>query len=103
MRQALITGATISQKFGRTNGRIRFITRKTGFGGVVDMINELKETGKIVHQLRKSPMENLSCRSHRRARQSNAAFDKLIIKKIFLKETNSYALQHNRFCVSVIV
>ena len=37
-----------------------FITRKTGFGGVVDMINELKETGKIVYQLRKSPMENLS-------------------------------------------
>lgn len=35
-----------------------FITRKTGFGGVVDMVNELKETGKIVYQLRKNKMVN---------------------------------------------
>lgn len=30
-----------------------FITRKTGFGGVVDILNELASTGKIKYQLRK--------------------------------------------------
>ncbi|EAC9629189.1 type II toxin-antitoxin system Phd/YefM family antitoxin, partial [Listeria monocytogenes] len=54
MRQALITGASISAKnLDERMVALGFITRKTGFGGVVDMVNELKETGKIVYQLRK--------------------------------------------------
>ena len=58
MRQALITGASISAKnLDERMVALGFITRKTGFGGVVDMVNELKETGKIVYQLLKS-LEN---------------------------------------------
>ena len=52
-----------------------YYPQNEAFGGVVDMINELKETGKIVYQLRKKPDGKIcQCRSHRRARQSNAAF-----------------------------
>ena len=59
-----------------------FITRKTGFGGVVDMINELKRNRKDCLSIaQKARWKIYQCRSHRRARQSNAAFDKLIIKK----------------------
>lgn len=59
MRQALITGASISAKnLDERMVALGFITRKTGFGGVVDMVNELKETGKIVYQLRKNKTAN---------------------------------------------
>lgn len=88
MRQALITGATISAKnLDERMVALGFITRKTGFGGVVDMINELKETGKIVYQLRKKP-DGKSVSAEVIGEQDNQTqlFDKLIIKKIFLKE-----------------
>ena len=61
MRQALITGASISAKnLDERMVALGFITRKTGFGGVVDMVNELKETGKIVYQLRKKTRRQIS-------------------------------------------
>ena len=88
MRQALITGATISAKnLDERMVALGFLTRKTGFGGVVDMINELKETGKIVYQLRKKP-DGKSISAEVIGEQDNQTqlFDKLIIKKIFLKE-----------------
>ncbi|EQC81078.1 hypothetical protein HSIEG1_3118 [Enterococcus sp. HSIEG1] len=61
MRQALITGATISAKnLDERMVALGFITRKTGFGGVVDMINELKKPERLSINCAKSPMENLS-------------------------------------------
>ena len=64
-----------------------FITRKTGFGGVVDMVNELKQTGKIVYQLRKKH-NGTNIVAEVIGEQDNQAsmFDKVIIKKIHLKE-----------------
>ena len=88
MRQALITGASISAKnLDERMVALCFITRKTGFGGVVDMVNELKETGKIVYQLRKK-QDGKSVTAEVIGEQDNQTqlFDKLIIKKIFLKE-----------------
>lgn len=88
MRQALITGASISAKnLDERMVALGFITRKTGFGGVVDMINELKETGKIIYQLRKK-QEGKAVIAEVIGEQDNKThmFDKLIIKKIFLRE-----------------
>lgn len=88
MRQALITGASISAKnLDERMVALGFITRKTGFGGVVDMVNELKETGKIVYQLHKK-QDGKSVTAEVIGEQDNQTqlFDKLIIKKIFLKE-----------------
>lgn len=89
MRHSLVTGATISAKnLDERMVALGFITRKTGFGGVVDMINELKATGKIVYQLRKKQNEKTVV-AEVIGEQDNQAhmFDKLIIKKIFLKES----------------
>lgn len=89
MREALITGSTVSAKnLDERMVALGFITRKTGFGGVVDMVNELKQTGKIVYQLRKKH-EGKNVIAEVIGEQDNQAtmFDKLIIKKIHLKES----------------
>ncbi len=89
MREALITGSTVSAKnLDERMVALGFITRKTGFGGVVDMVNELKQTGKIVYQLRKKH-EGKNVVAEVIGEQDNQAtmFDKLIIKKIHLKES----------------
>ncbi|HPJ00417.1 MAG TPA: type II toxin-antitoxin system Phd/YefM family antitoxin, partial [Enterococcus sp.] len=59
---------------------------KTGFGGVIDMIHELNETGKLVYQLRKKS-ENKTITAEIIAEHDNNShlFDKLIIRKIYLK------------------
>lgn len=88
MREALITGSTVSAKnLDERMVALGFITRKTGFGGVVDMVNELKQTGKIVYQLRKKH-EGKNVVAEMIGEQDNQTtmFDKLIIKKIHLKE-----------------
>ena len=64
-----------------------FITKKTGFGGVVDMLNELTETGKINYQLRKKPNGKIVIAEIIGEQDSQSQlFDKLIIKKIYLHE-----------------
>lgn len=88
LRSALITGATISAKnLDERMVALGFITKKTGFGGVVDMINELKQTGKISYQLRRKP-NNQSVIAEVIGEPDNQTqlFDKLIIKKIYLRE-----------------
>ncbi|MDT2756133.1 type II toxin-antitoxin system Phd/YefM family antitoxin [Enterococcus asini] len=88
MREALITGTTVSAKnLDERMVALGFITRKTGFGGVVEMVNELKQTGKIVYQLRKKH-EGKNVVAEMIGEQDNQAamFDKVIIKKIHLKE-----------------
>lgn len=88
MREALITGSTISAKnLDERMVALGFITRKTGFGGVVDMVTELKQTGKIIYQLRKKH-DGKNVVAEVIGEQDNQAtmFDKLIIKKIYLKD-----------------
>ena len=88
LRNALITGASITAKnLDERMVTLGFITKKTGFGGVVDMINELKETGKIVYQLR-GKVESKSILAEVIGEPDNQTqlLDKLIIKKIYLKE-----------------
>lgn len=88
MRQTLITGSTISAKnLDERMVALGFITRKTGFGGVVDMISDLKESGKIVYQLRKKH-EGKAVLADVIGEQDSSStfFDKLIIKKIYLRE-----------------
>ena len=93
MRQALITGATISAKIlDERMVALGFITRKKGFGGVVDMINELKETGKICLSIaQKADGKSVSAEVIGEQDNQTQLFDKLIIKKYSLKKTNSYA------------
>lgn len=88
MRQTLITGSTISAKnLDERMVALGFITRKTGFGGVVDMISDLKESGKIVYQLRKKH-DGKSVLADVIGEQDSSStfFDKLVIKKIYLRE-----------------
>lgn len=88
MREALITGATISAKnLDERMVALGFITRKTGFGGVVDMVTELKQTGKIIYQLRKKhDGKNVVAEVIGEQDNQGTMFDKLIIKKIHLKD-----------------
>jgi PHD/YefM family antitoxin component YafN of YafNO toxin-antitoxin module len=87
LRKALITGSTMSAKnVDERMDALGFITKKTGFGGVIDMIHELNETGKLVYQLRKKS-ENKTITAEIIAEHDNNShlFDKLIIRKIYLK------------------
>lgn len=88
IKGAFITGSTISAKnLDERMVALGFITKKTGFGGVVDMINEMKETGKIVYKLRKRISGRIVF-AELVGEQDNQAkfFDKLIVKKIYLKQ-----------------
>ncbi|KAF1301386.1 MULTISPECIES: prevent-host-death protein [Enterococcus] len=88
MHHTLVTGATISAKnLDERMVALGFITRKTGFGGVVDMVTELKESGKIAYQLRKKHNgKTVIAEVIGEQDSTSSMFDKLIIKKIFLKE-----------------
>ncbi|WP_122646575.1 type II toxin-antitoxin system Phd/YefM family antitoxin [Enterococcus mediterraneensis] len=88
MHNTLITGSTITAKnLDERMVAFGFITRKTGFGGVVDMINELKESGKIAYRLRKKHNDKTVIAEVIGEQDSTSTlFDKLIIKKIYLKE-----------------
>lgn len=88
LRNTLITGASISAKnLDERMVALGFITKKTGFGGVVTMINELKETGKIVYQLRrKQDGKSVIAEVIGETDNQTQLFDKLIIKKIYLRE-----------------
>lgn len=88
LKQYLVTGVSISAKnLDERMVALGFITKKTGFGGVVDMLNELTETGKINYQLRKKPNGKIVIAEIIGEQDSQSQlFDKLIIKKIYLHE-----------------
>ncbi|PTO34453.1 prevent-host-death protein [Enterococcus mundtii] len=88
LKQYLVTGVSISAKnLDERMVALGFITKKTGFGGVVDMLNELTETGKINYQLRKKPNGKIVIAEIIGEQDSQSQlFDKLIIKKIYLNE-----------------
>ncbi|AYW48215.1 prevent-host-death protein [Tetragenococcus osmophilus] len=63
-----------------------FITRKTGFGGVTDLLNELKKSGKIVYQSRqkvsgKNVVAEIMGEQDKKAR----LLDHINIERIYLK------------------
>ena len=87
IRDALVTGSSISAKnLDERMVAFGFITKKTGFGGVVEMLNELKETGKIIQHLRKRTGEkNVIAEVIGEADNQTSIFDKIIIRKVYLK------------------
>ncbi|WP_165003417.1 MULTISPECIES: type II toxin-antitoxin system Phd/YefM family antitoxin [unclassified Enterococcus] len=88
LQHSLITGITISAKnLDERMVALGFITKKTGFGGVVDMLSELTKTGKINYQLRRKPQNRTIIAEIIGEQDSQSQlFDKIIIKKIFLHE-----------------
>lgn len=88
LQHSLITGVTITAKnLDERMVALGFITKKTGFGGVVDMLSELMKTGKINYQLRRKP-QNRTIIAEIIGEQNSQSqlMDKIIIKKIFLHE-----------------
>lgn len=88
LKRYLITDVTISAKnLDERMVTLGFITKKTGFGGVVDMLNELTATGKINYQLRRKPNSRTVIAEIIGEQDSQSQlFDKIIIKKIYLHE-----------------
>lgn len=88
LKRYLITGVTISAKnLDERMVTLGFITKKTGFGGVVNMLNELTATGKINYQLRRKPNSRTVIAEIIGEQDSQSQlFDKIIIKKIYLHE-----------------
>ena len=87
IRDALVTGSSISAKnLDERMVAFGFITKKTGFGGVVEMLNELKETGKIIYHLRKRTGEiSVIAEVVGESDNQSTMFDKIIIRKVYLK------------------
>ncbi|MBO1305081.1 type II toxin-antitoxin system Phd/YefM family antitoxin [Enterococcus sp. 669A] len=54
LRSSIAKGATVSARhLDERMVAMGFITKKTGFGGVTELLRELGETGKIIYQLRR--------------------------------------------------
>ncbi|GCF92895.1 prevent-host-death protein [Enterococcus florum] len=54
LRSVVAKGAVISaRQLDERMVQLGFITKKTGFGGVTEMVKELGEVGKIIYQLRR--------------------------------------------------
>lgn len=88
LQKVLITGMPIVAKnLDERMVSLGFITKKTGFGGVVAMLDELNETGKISYQLRKRQHEQSVIAEIIGEQEANSpVFDKLLIKKIYIHE-----------------
>ncbi|EOL42071.1 hypothetical protein RV11_GL003436 [Enterococcus phoeniculicola] len=88
LHQTLVNGATISAKnLDERMVALGFITKKTGFGGVNDMMHELNESGKIIYQLRKKNNHKMILAEVIGEQDGQSQlFDKLIIKKVYLRE-----------------
>ncbi|EOT40314.1 hypothetical protein [Enterococcus columbae] len=86
IRQSLVTGASISAKnLDERMVAFGFITKKTGFGGVVEMLNELKETGKLIYHLRKKANDkSIIAEVIGEPDNQTQLFDKIIVRKIYL-------------------
>ncbi|MBO0481724.1 type II toxin-antitoxin system Phd/YefM family antitoxin [Candidatus Enterococcus courvalinii] len=88
LQKVLITGMPIVAKnLDERMVSLGFITKKTGFGGVVAMLDELNETGKISYQLRKRQhVQPVIAEIIGEQEASSPVFDKLLIKKIYIHE-----------------
>lgn len=88
MRHAIAAGSLMSAKIlDERMVALGFITKKSGFGGVSTMIEELKETGKIIYHLRRKA-DNKSIVAEIIGEPDNQSqlFDKLIVKRMHLRE-----------------
>ncbi len=64
-----------------------FITKKTGFGGVNELMKELQTTGKIVYQYRKKNHEkSLFVDLIGELDSQNPLVDRMIVKKILARQ-----------------
>ena len=88
LRTTLAKGSVISARYlDERMVALGFITKKTGFGGVVDMLNELNATGKINYQLRKKSNNRTVIAEIIGEQDSQSQlFDKIVIKKVYLHE-----------------
>lgn len=88
MRQTIVTGSLVSAKnLDERMVALGFITKKSGFGGVIGMITELKESGKIIYHLRrKSEGKTIVAEVIGEPDNQSQLFDKLIVKRIHLRE-----------------
>ncbi len=91
IRKEIVLGSSISAKnLDEKLVSLGFITKKSGFGGVNEMLHELNETGKMLYQFRGKP-EGRSILAEVIGEPDNQSqlFDKLIIKKIHLVENEA--------------
>lgn len=88
MRQTIVTGSLVSAKnLDERMVALGFITKKSGFGGVIGMITELKESGKIIYHLRRKPEgKTIVAEVIGEPDNQSQLFDKLIVKRIHLRE-----------------
>ena len=88
MRQTIVTGSLVSAKnLDERMVALGFITKKSGFGGVIGMITELKESGKIIYHLRRKPEgKTIVAEVIGEPDNQSQLFDKLIVKRIHLGE-----------------
>ncbi|AYW44548.1 type II toxin-antitoxin system Phd/YefM family antitoxin [Tetragenococcus koreensis] len=87
LQKSLMTESSISAKvLDEKMVSHGFITRKTGFGGVTDMIDELKRTEKIGYQLRQKPEgKNVIAEIVGKQDKTEHLLDHVVIEKIYLK------------------
>ena len=88
MRQTIVTGSLVSAKnLDERMVALGFITKQSGFGGVIGMITELKESGKIIYHLRRKPEgKTIVAEVIGEPDNQSQLFDKLIVKRIHLRE-----------------
>ncbi len=88
IRKEIVSGSSISAKnLDEKLVTLGFITKKSGFGGVNEMLHELNETGKMLYQYRGKPAgKSILAEVIGEPDNQSQLFDKLIIKKIHLVE-----------------
>ncbi|MFR4285837.1 type II toxin-antitoxin system Phd/YefM family antitoxin [Enterococcus italicus] len=88
IRQTIIVGTSISVKqLDEKMVSLGFITKKTGFGGVNELMKELQTTGKIVYQYRKKNHEkSLFVDLIGELDSQNPLVDRMIVKKILARQ-----------------
>ncbi len=88
IRQTIIVGTSISVKqLDEKMVSLGFITKKTGFGGVNELMKELQTTSKIVYQYRKKNHEkSLFVDLIGELDSQNPLVDRMIVKKILARQ-----------------
>ena len=89
LRTTLAKGSVISARYlDERMVATGFITKKTGFGGVTEMMKELEDTGKIIYQLRRREHNKvISAEIFGEPQEfQRGSADKLMIRKVNLIE-----------------
>lgn len=88
IRQTIVVGTSIAAKqLDEKMVSLGFITKKTGFGGVTELIKELQTTGKMVYQFRKKSQEkNLYVDLIGELDVQNQLGDRMVVKKILARQ-----------------